>query len=123
MTTLNEGAYSGDVVLFEEDNRYSREAITVASGETLTVGAVLGKVTASGEYRLSAPGSSDGSQTPVAVLIQEDVDASAAAQTGVAIVRHARVMKSGLVFDATINTQTERDAAYAALADVGIITD
>lgn len=123
MTTLTEGRYTGDVVLFEEDQRYSREAAMIASGETLTVGAVVGKVTASGQYRLSAPGSSDGSQTPVGVLIHDDVDASAAAAAGVVLVRHARVMQQALIFHASINTPAERAAAIAALAAVGIITD
>lgn len=55
------------------------EGITVASGEgELSRGSVLGKVTASGEYVLSDPGSSDGSEDP-AVILAEDIDATSAA--------------------------------------------
>ncbi len=42
---------------------------------------MLGKVTASGKYRLSLSGSVDGSETPVAILA-EDTDASAADKEG-----------------------------------------
>lgn len=51
---------------------------TLASGQNLTRGAVLGVVTAGGAFKLSASAASDGSQTPVAVLAH-DTDATAAA--------------------------------------------
>ncbi|HHN72502.1 MAG TPA: head decoration protein [Thermopetrobacter sp.] len=60
--------------------------VTIASGENLTRGAVLGKVTASGEYKLSVAAAADGSQTPDAILA-EDVDASAGAKAGLAYIR------------------------------------
>lgn len=49
--------------------------VTLASGENRTRGAVLGKVTADGKYKLSAAAAGDGSETPDAVLA-EDCDAS-----------------------------------------------
>lgn len=49
--------------------------ITLLSGENLSRGAVLGKVTASDKYRLSDAGASDGSETPVAILAK-DTDAT-----------------------------------------------
>lgn len=122
MTTLSEGNYAGDVVLFEEDNRYSRDEITVVAGADLKVGSVLGLITASGKYSLSDPAAVDGSETPVAVLLQ-DADAAAADVQAIALLRHARVRRGGLVFHADIDTEAERDTAVAALADVGIIAD
>lgn len=122
MTTLSEGNYAGDVVLFEEDSRYSREEITVAAAADLKVGSVLGKITADGKYLLSAPGAVDGSETPVAVLLT-DADAAAADAQAIALVRHARVNRSALIFDATIDTAGERQTAVDALAAVGIIAD
>lgn len=50
--------------------------VTVISGQNLMRGALLGKITASGKYTLSASGASDGSQAPDAVLV-DDCDASA----------------------------------------------
>lgn len=122
MTTKTEGNYAGDVILFEEDNRFSRETVTIAAGADLTPGAVLGKITAGGKYVLSAPAALDGSQTPVAVLIAE-ADAASADAVSVAIMRHAKVNRSALIFDATINDATKRQTAVDALAAVGILTD
>lgn len=41
---------------------------TIGESADLTAGAVLGRITASGKYILSASAASDGSQTPVAIL-------------------------------------------------------
>lgn len=51
---------------------------TLASGQKLTRGALLGKVTAGGAFKLSASAASDGSQNPVVVLAH-DADATAGA--------------------------------------------
>ncbi len=50
--------------------------ITVASGQNLKRGAVIGNITASDKYILSASAAADGSQTPGLVLAT-DCDASA----------------------------------------------
>lgn len=60
--------------------------ITIASGQTLMRGAVLGKITASGKYILSLAAAADGSQTPDLVLA-EDVNASGADAPGLAYER------------------------------------
>lgn len=59
-------------------------SITVISGQVLTRGAVLGKITASGKYNLSLSAAVDGSQTPVAILA-EAVDASGGDVTNVPV--------------------------------------
>ncbi len=51
--------------------------ITLQSGENLTRGAVLGRITSSGNYNLSLSAAVDGSETPDAILAV-DTDASAA---------------------------------------------
>lgn len=48
---------------------------TLLSGQNLKRGALLGKITTGGKLTLSASASSDGSQTPYGVLV-DDVDAS-----------------------------------------------
>ena len=120
MTTLTEKSYQGDLILFEEDKDFSREVVTIAAGVDLTVGSVLGKVTANGKYSHSAPAAVDGSETPVAVLI-EDAAAAAADAQAVVLVRHARVRRSALVFEGTIDTVGERNTAVDALHAIGII--
>lgn len=44
------------------------QAVTILSGQNLAAGAVLGQITSGGKYTLSASASSDGSQTPDAIL-------------------------------------------------------
>lgn len=81
MTT--ERKYEWDNLVAGDHPRVTR-GITIANGEgELARGSVLGKVTASDEYRLSASASSDGSED-VAVILAEDVDASASAVESVA---------------------------------------
>lgn len=54
---------------------YTTRVVTILSGEVRDAGSVLGKITASGKYKLSASAAGDGSQTPALVLAQ-DIDAS-----------------------------------------------
>ncbi len=52
--------------------------VTILTGQgVLARGAVLGKITASGKYKLSVAGAGDGSETPDCILA-EDIDATAA---------------------------------------------
>ena len=53
------------------------DSVTILTGQDLTRGAVLGRITASGKFILSLSAAGDGSETPYAVLA-EDVDATAA---------------------------------------------
>lgn len=53
------------------------ETVTLITGENRTRGAVLGKITASGKWKLSAAAAVDGSEVPRAVLVK-DCDATAA---------------------------------------------
>lgn len=59
--------------------------VTIASGQNLARGALLGRITASGKYVLSLAAAADGSQNPVAILA-EDVDASAGDKKGIVYV-------------------------------------
>lgn len=49
--------------------------VTIEAGQVQPVGAVLGEVTASEEYKLSASAAADGSEAPT-VILWEDVDAT-----------------------------------------------
>ncbi|TWA76441.1 bacteriophage lambda head decoration protein D [Azospirillum brasilense] len=72
-------SYAPDLLLAGDFPRMTR-SVTLVSGQNLVRGAVLGKITASGKYVLSASAASDGSQTPVAVLM-DDCDASGGDKT------------------------------------------
>lgn len=54
------------------------DTVTIAAGETLSAGSVLGEVSADNTFKLSLAAAGDGSEEPVAIL-QNDVDASAGA--------------------------------------------
>lgn len=90
------------------------ESVTVASGQTLSRGAVLGKVTATGKVVLSMSAAADGSQTPYAILA-EDVDASAADQVATAYLS-GEFNEGELTFGADHTADTTR----AALRDLGV---
>lgn len=96
-TTLTEGRHAGEFLLSEANGQLSREAITVASGEDLVAGAVLGQVTASGKYVEYNPANADGSETAVAVLY-DAVDATGGDADGVAIARQAEVASTKLTW-------------------------
>nr|WP_220349048.1 head decoration protein [Alkalilimnicola ehrlichii] len=68
MTALIEGQHAGEFMVSEGNKTISREAITVAGGEALEAGTVLGKLSANGNYVQLSPGSEDGSETAVAIL-------------------------------------------------------
>lgn len=108
-----------DVLAFEEDQRFSREVITVLQDEVLKLGHVLGKVTASGKYVELAPGAADGSEAAAGVLLK-DVDATGEDKEGLAMVRHGIVKASGLVWPDGI-TSGQKDTAIAELAELGIL--
>lgn len=62
------------------------EKITLLSGQNLVRGAVIGKVTASGKYKISLAADTIGSETPDLILA-EDCDASAGDKQAVAYSR------------------------------------
>lgn len=70
-------AHTPDRLVSNQDYPLFSKKITLLSGENRSRGAVLGKVTASGKYKLSAAAAGDGSETPDAILTV-DTDASAA---------------------------------------------
>ncbi len=53
------------------------QGVTLEMGQNLERGALLGKVTASGKWKLSESAAGDGSENPRAILV-EDCDATAA---------------------------------------------
>lgn len=63
--------------LIKGDFPQVNKKVTIASGQNLTAGAVLGKVTATGKHILSLSGASDGSEV-ASVILAHDVDATAA---------------------------------------------
>ena len=119
MPALNESNSLGDLLKYEAPNLFSREGITVGAGANLTLGTVLGRVTASGKYVILAPAASDGSQTAAAVLLGDAAAASADAK-GLILARHGIVADHALVWPGGI-TNAQKTTAIGQLEVKGIL--
>lgn len=120
MTATTEQTYLGDLLKREYEPLYTRETVTILNGQNLALGAVLGKVTASGKYKAVLAGSADGDQTAAGVLLYP-VDASAGDAKGVMLARGPAVVdRANLVFGAG-EDGTEKAAHIAALLALGIV--
>jgi hypothetical protein len=119
MPVLTEGRHAGECLVSEGNGRISREIITVLSGQTLSAGAVLGKVTASGKYKVLAPADDNGSEVAAGILYGT-VDASGGDAEGVAILRLAEVNAAELVWPDGIEP-AEQTTALGQLAQLSII--
>ena len=121
MTVLHQPDTMGDVLKYEVNPNYTRDTVTLISGTAFPVGAVLGRVTASGSYTLSPDSGADGSETATAVLLFA-VDATLADAVGVVITRGpAIVSRTALAFDASVDDPTKIATKHAQLAALGII--
>lgn len=119
MAVINESAYLGDLVKFEESHRYSRRQETIASGQNLGLGTVVGRKTADGKIYALNPAATDGTQTAVGVLI-EAVDATLLDKDGLILARHAIVADKALVWPAGI-TNPQKITALTQLEAIGVV--
>lgn len=107
--------------LFPE-KAYCREVVVMNdAAASLKIGAVLGKVTATGKYKVSVQTAVDGTEVAAAILMQ-DLTLAATTDTKVLVMVRgpASVSKAALILDATHNTDPEKAAIYAALEAKGI---
>ena len=96
MPVLTEQPTMGDVLKYEVNPNYTREVVTLLAGMPYPVGAVVGRITASGKYKLATSGGTDGAQTAAAVLLYA-VDATLADAVGIVVARGpAIVSRAGL---------------------------
>jgi len=87
---------------------------TILAGQTLSRGALLGKITASGKYQLCDSAASDGSEAPQAILA-EDVDASGG-DTVAPVYLSGAFNENAVIFGGSDDADTHR----AALRDLNI---
>jgi len=121
MTVLRQPTTMGDMLKYELNPNFTRETITLLAGTAYPVGAVLGKITASGKYKLATSGGSDGAQTAAAVLLYA-VDATEADATAIILARGpAIVSQAALVFDATVDDGAKIATKHGQLTALGII--
>ena len=121
MSVLTQPPTMGDVLKYELNPNSTRAPATLLAGTNYPVGAVLGRVTASGKMKLSTATGTDGAQNAAAVLLY-DVDATGADATGIVVVRGpAIVSKAALVFDASVDDAAKTAAKQVQLTALGII--
>ena len=109
------------------------EVVTVneAAQKSYVVGTALGKVTATGKYKISVQNAVDGSQNVVALVVGDSFGTAApftvAATTDTKVLVLARgkvvVNKSAIAFDASYDLDAEKQAAYDSLKAVGILAE
>lgn len=116
---ITESTHAAEFLVSEANGWRSRKTITIAKGAALTAGTVLGTVTASGQYAQHDPKATDGTEVATGILYG-NVDATAADQQAVAIVRDAEVARAGLTFKTGI-ANADKKAAMAALETAGVV--
>ncbi len=112
---------------YEAEKNYCREVVTIAQGQNLKMGTIVGEKTADGTYKqvslvdpTDEEATTDGTEIPMGVLLQ-DVDASTAAQQGLIVARDAIVIESQLIFPGEA-TADQKKAIKKGLEARGIVT-
>jgi len=122
MTTLTESTRAWEFLVSENNGDFTREQVTLISGQNCVAGTVLGKITASGKYTILAPAAADGSQNAIAILGAK-TDASAADKRTAIVLGgpgvSVEVNGNLLVWPAGI-TGPQKTTAIAALLAAGI---
>ncbi len=113
-------AVLGDLLKREYDRDYCREEVVLqdrAGGYPL--GAVLGKVTASGEYAFSDATGSTGAEAACAVLLEA---APPGKKTGLVAARGPVIVSdAALVFDPSVNSDELKQQKHQQLTAYGIV--
>lgn len=124
MTVFTEGRHAAEFIMSEANGNRSRDNVTIAGGSggagVVPAGTVLGKLTSGGEYIPSPDSGADGSQTAIAVLL-DDVDATAGDVVAAVIARDAEINGNCITYDASVSDAGKKATKAAQLAAVGII--
>ena len=120
MPVLHEPVHLSDLLKYEAPNLYSRDEVIVAAGQSLALGAVVGRVTATHEIVALDPTANDGRETVAGVLIEAVVTAATERKRSVIVSRHALVFGGALVLPNTL-TSEQTTAAIAQLTALGIV--
>lgn len=119
MTVFEETKRLGDVLKYEAPNLYSRDEVTVANGQNLAIGTVVGVLTADGTVVALDPSENDGSEVAAGV-IADNVNASGGVAASWMVARHAIVSDNGIVWPGSINA-AQLATATRELKQLGIL--
>lgn len=120
MPAIHEANNLGDLLKYEAPNLYSRDLATVATGQNLALGAVVGLETSTSKLKALDPAAIDGTENAIGVLASS-VDATLVDRSdALLITRHAIVANHALVWPAAI-TPAQKATAIAQLEARGVL--
>ena len=120
MPAITEGLNLGDLLKYEAPNLYSRDQVTVAAGQNLVLGNVVGIDTTTDKIKALDPTATDGTEVAAGVLAIS-IDATLIDRPdGILIARHAMLADHALTWPAGI-TAPQKSAALSKLKSLGII--
>lgn len=114
----------GDLVKRESDPDYTRETVTLKAGTAYPLGAVLGRITATGLYTFSpaaATAGSEGAEIACAVLLHAVPVSDTDTQAVVLVRGPVIVADKALVFDASVADPAAQSLKHPQLAAHGIV--
>ena len=123
-TPLISPATLGDLIKRESDPDYTRETVTLKAGAAYPLGAVLGRITATGVYAFSPAASTtgiEGAEIASAVLLHPVAASDADTQAVVLARGQVIVADRALAFDATVTDAAAQSLKHQQLAAHGIV--
>ena len=114
----------GDLIKRESDPDYTRETVTLKAGTAYPLGAVLGRVTATGIYALSSAASTtgqEGAEIACAVLLHPVAASDTDTQAVVLARGRVIVADRALAFDASVTDAAAQSLKHQQLAAHGIV--
>lgn len=99
MTTFIEPNNLGDLLKYEADKNYCREAVTVAQGQNLKLGTILGMSNSTDQVKAVSLNEEEIDETNIAVgVLMEDVDATSEVKKSLMVARDAIVSTACTIF-------------------------
>ena len=120
MPVLHEPNTLGDLLKYEAPNLYSRDEVIVAAGQSLALGAVVGRNFTTNEIAAFDPNADDGTGKAIGVLLQAVVTTATERRRSVIVSRHAIVFGGALVLPPNL-TSEQTATALAQLAALGVL--
>lgn len=123
-TPLISPATLGDLIKRESDPDYTRETVTLKAGAAYPLGAVLGRITATGVYAFSPAASTtgiEGAEIANAVLLHPVAASDTDTQAVVLARGQVIVADRALAFDASVTDAAAQSLKHQQLAAHGIV--
>jgi len=120
MPFITERPNLGDLLKYEAPNLYSREAVTIAAGQNLLLGTVLGRNAGDGKLHALDPLATNGTEIAIGVLATDSDATLIDREDAILIARHAIVARHALNWPSGISVPQQTDAE-GQLALLGIL--